>query len=317
MNVSASRTTGGMSTAAVTAEFTTKMGDMSSFDSFMDYNAMFYTTGLADYKSAFEADGVPMFITTWTYSGKTWTSVFIHVPNTQLVLELAQDTGLEGNFPHHPIPRASPAAIERALAAVRPLEEAKKSGTTVGAVISPLAVNRAASVATMAKLEDFYVTGMGTSLVVNSTGGGKSPDFLEYKCFLWPGATVDVCFYSRDDDSTKGDFKVGDFEKMLNTVHENIIVKYPYCGRDKWTDNHYAIDSFQADASKITAYINANNVPVKCESTAPHYAIDPTGWGIQMDIRGITANACSSSKKPTDRKLLQHSNPACSPGTCE
>lgn len=153
------------------------------------------------------------------------------------------------------------------------------------------------------------------------------------------GASVDLCFYSRDDSTTKGDFKVGDFEKMLNTVHANIIAKYPYCARDKvrldlhlvslctclnfssllsssqaccapvslpplvyflfvrshswaadvilhllinpahvncamllqWTDNHYAIDSFSADTTKIVSYIDANNVPVYCEGTAPHY----------------------------------------------
>jgi len=314
VNVSQSKTTGGMSVAEIEAEFTTKLGDMSTFDSFMDFNAMFYTTGLAAYKATFEADGVGMYTTTWEYDSKTWTSIFIHVPNTQLVLELAQDTTLEGNFAHHNGARASPAAIERALAMVHPEVEATSS---VGAIISPLAVNRAVSVSTMAAVEDFYVTGMGTTMVVNSTGGGKEPDFKEYKCFLWAGASVDLCFYSRDDSTTKGDFKVGDFEKMLNTVHANIIAKYPYCARDKWTDNHYAIDSFSADTTKIVSYIDANNVPVYCEGTAPHYVIDPTGWGIQTDLQYKSSpKACSSSVANAGRKLLQHTNPACEAGTC-
>jgi hypothetical protein len=315
VNVSKSRTTGGMSVAEVEAQFTSKLGDMSTFDSFMDFNAMFYTTGLAAYKKAFEADGVGMFVTTWTYNSKTWTSLFIHVPNTQLVLELAQDTTLEGDYEHHTGARASSAAIERALAMVHPLETV--SDTTVGAIISPLAVNRAVSVDTMALVEDFYVNGMGTTMVVNSTGGGKAPDFKEYKCFLWTGATVDLCYYSRDDSVTKGDFKVGDFEKMLNTVHQNIIVKYPYCTRDKWTDNHYAIDSFSADTSKIVEYIDAHSVPVYCEGTAPHYIIDPTGWGIQADLQFRSSpEACSNSVQNSGRNLLQHTNPACNDGTC-
>jgi len=92
VNVSESKTTGGKSTAEVEQYFTDKLGDMSKFDSFMDYNAMFYTTGLAAYKSAFEADGVKMYTCTWTYSSKTWTSIFVHVPNTQLVIELCQVT---------------------------------------------------------------------------------------------------------------------------------------------------------------------------------------------------------------------------------
>lgn len=317
VNVSESQTTGGLSTAEVEQYFTDKLGDMSKFDSFMDFNAMFYTTGLAAYKSTFEADGINMYTTYWTYDSKTWTSIFIHVPKTQLVLELCQDTKLDGVVNYHPTPRASPRAIEHALSLVQPLE----NSATTGAIISPLAVNRAADESTMAKLEEFYVTGMGASMAVNSTGGGADPDFKAYKCFLWPGATVDVCFYSRAASATKGDFKVADFEKMLNTVHENIIVKYPFCGRDKWTDNHYAIDSFQADTAKIVSYIDEKSVPVYCESTpfgtSAHYAIDPTGWGIQMDLQfSTTPKACSSSKNSAARNLLQHSNPACSPGTC-
>jgi len=209
---------------------------------------------------------------------------------------------------------------------VHPLQD---SSATTGAIISPLAVNRAAAPETMAKLEDFYVTGMGTSMVVNTTGGGGDPGFLEYKCFLWPGSSVDICFYSRDETATKGDFKVADFEKMLHTVHENIIVKHPFCGRDKWTDNHYAIDSFTADTAKIVKYIDAKSVPVYCEASywgnSAHYAIDPTGWGIQMDLHFSTvpkacstnANQASFQKATQQRKLLQsHFNPACSPGTC-
>lgn len=312
VNVSASKTTGGLSTAEVEAQFTSKLGDMSTFDSFMDYNAMFYTTGLAAYQSTFKADGVGMYTTTWEYNSKTWTSIFVHVPNTQLVLELCQDTKLEGVFDHHPIPRASPQALERALARVQPIEES----ASVGAIISPLAVNRAASAATMAKLEEFYVTGMGTTMVVNTSGPGTAPTFLQYKCFLWPGATVDLCFYSREESATKGDWKVADFEKMLNTVHSNIIVKYPFCGRDKWTDNHYAIDSFTADTAKIASYINENKVPVYCEGTSAHYAVDPTGWSIQMDLRWSSSVSACTTAKSTPRKLLQHTNPACSPGTC-
>ena len=40
--------TGGLSTEAVEAYFKTKMGDMTEFDSFMDYNTMFYTSGARD-----------------------------------------------------------------------------------------------------------------------------------------------------------------------------------------------------------------------------------------------------------------------------
>ena len=48
-----------------------KLGDMSSFDAFMDFNAHYYTAALETYIKAFEADDVPLFKTQWDYEDKT------------------------------------------------------------------------------------------------------------------------------------------------------------------------------------------------------------------------------------------------------
>merc|ERR1719258_450521 len=120
--------------------------------------------------------------------------------------------------------------------------------------MTPLAVNRAVSSSTMAKLDAFYVSGMGTTEVTDVTANGYTK-----KCYLWTGAEVDICFTERADSETKGKWKVGDFEDMLNTVHKNVIVGYPLCGEDKWADNHYAIDSMNAATSGIITYVNKNS----------------------------------------------------------
>ena len=86
VNVSAHLTTGGMSTAAVEAQFTTKLGDMSKFDAFMDYNVVFATDGLAAYKETFKADGVKYLAGTWTSpDGADYTSIIAQVPGTQMI----------------------------------------------------------------------------------------------------------------------------------------------------------------------------------------------------------------------------------------
>merc|ERR1712113_1174744 len=132
---------------------------------------------------------------------------------------------------------------------------------------------------------------------------------------------------SRDESATKGSWKVSDFEKMLNTVHKNIIVGHPYCLVDKWEDNHYAIDSFSASTSQIISYINSNNVPHVCNSgsggsgmSGLHYIFDPTGWGIQADLGFSTQpNDCGSlvvNGSGTTRRLQGIYNPACESGTC-
>merc|ERR1711976_287626 len=237
-----------------------------------DYSVTLYTSGLQQYAAAFDADGVPYYTTTFQASddesSQTYTSLIVQVPHTQMILELTSKKSLDSKrAPVH-------LAGERRL--------------------SPISVNRAASSATMAKLDDFYVKGMGVKKVSDHSANGVSR-----KCYLWAGATVDVCFTNRPDSATKGDFKVADFENMLNTVHKNIIVGHPYCQVDKWEDNHYAIDSFSASTSSIISYINANNVPHVCESgsggsgmSGLHYIFDPTGWGIQADL--------SFSSQPTD-----------------
>ena len=79
VNVSNHVTTGGLTVSAVETQFTKKLGDMSSFDAFMDFNAQYYTSALETYIEAFEADDVPLFKTQWDYEDKTWTSVFVHV----------------------------------------------------------------------------------------------------------------------------------------------------------------------------------------------------------------------------------------------
>merc|ERR1711988_341556 len=77
------------------AHFATKLGDMSKFDSFMDYNAVFATTGLQNYKNAFKADGVKYLAGTWTGpTGTEYTSVIVNVPGSQLILELCQKGSL-------------------------------------------------------------------------------------------------------------------------------------------------------------------------------------------------------------------------------
>lgn len=330
VNVSNHLTTGGLSVSQVESYFTEKLGDMTSFDSFMDFNAMFHTTDLAGYVEAFEADKVPTYKTTWTYDGKTWTSVFVHVPNSQHTIELCQDTTLDSlrdvEIDMHAVPRASPRAIAMVLNT--------SSASSTSKILTPLSVNRAVSKATMEKLEDFYVTGMGTELVDSaSTPTVNGGDSVTKKCFLWTGATVDVCFYERDPSATSGEWKVSDFENMLNTVHNNILGNHPMCGTDKWFDNHYAIDSQTADTSTIVPYVEKNDITHYCSSMGPfggvsmHYVIDPTGWAIQLDLQmSSVPSDCedtftksqSLSSTPFSSSLTTGGafNPACDPGTC-
>jgi len=322
VNVSGHQTTGGLSTAEVEAHFDTKLGDMKEYDSFMDFSVTLYTSGVAQYAAAFDAGNVPYYTTTFQSSddaaAQTYTSLIVQVPHTEMILELTSQKSLSASETRRPIHSAQ---HERRLSAsaLATINEflADDEG---GASLTPISVNRAASAATIAKLDDFYVTGMGAKKVSDDSANG-----VTRKCYQWTGATVDICFTNRPDTATKGDFKVADFENMLNTVHKNIIVGHPYCQTDKWEDNHYAIDSMSASTSSIISYINKNNVPHVCEAgsggsgmSGLHYIFDPTGWGIQADLSfSSQPSDCSSSAMTNTPRRLQGSfNPACDAGTC-
>jgi hypothetical protein len=289
---------------------------MSKFDSFMDFNAVLATSGLQSYKNTFKADGVQYFTGTWTDTkGSNYTSVIVQVPGSQLILELVQQTSL-----NYDADEAQPVKLEQRVPdiALSRQERRLNSHSSVGSYIVSLGVNRAVSAKAMAKLEDFYVAGMGTTKTHDIANNGVSK-----KCFLWPGATGHLCFTNRPDTATAGSWKVGDFEDMLNTVHANVIGGHPNCPLDKWFDNHYAIDSQSVDSSKILSYVNSKNPYHICGSSpgggsGTSVIFDPTGLGIQMDTGLGAANDCSSIEVPSNStRRLQGGkyNPACTTDT--
>jgi hypothetical protein len=315
VSVPGHKTTGGLTVESVESKFAEKLGDMSKFDSFMDFNVVFATTSLQSYKSAFDRDSVKYLTGSWSNSeGQQYSSLLVQVPGSQLILELVQKTSLElaeGEVSVQMEQRVPDSILESHDSN---LSGELVSDTTSDYIVS-LVVNRAASSKAMSELEDFYVTGMGTSKTHDATENGATK-----KCFLWTGATVNICFTSRDDSETEGDFKVSDLEDMLNSVHQTIVDGHPWCPMNRWFDNHYAIDSHTVDNSKILSYVNSKKPYHTCGSNPMRGSglsaiFDPTGLGIQMDTGIGLSDDCSSltSSSAADG----HSNPACTIDTSE
>ena len=309
VSVPGHKTTGGLTVESVESMFTEKLGDMSKFDSFMDFNVVFATSSLQSYKSAFDSDGVKYLTGSWSNSaGQQYSSLLVQVPGSQLILELVQKTSLvlaEGEV--------SVQMEQRVPDSILKDQDSSMSGEVVSDTTSDyivsLVVNRAASSNAMSQLEDFYVTGMGTAKTHDASENGSTK-----KCFLWTGATVNICFTSRDDSETSTSFKVGDLEDMLNSVHQAIVDGHPFCPMNRWFDNHYAIDSRSVDNSKILSYVNSKKPFHTCAkslfSSSLSAIFDPTGLGIQMDT-GIGSSDDCSSLASSSVSAAAHSNPAC------
>merc|ERR1712139_576001 len=318
VSVPGHKTTGGDTVESVESKFAEKLGDMSKFDSFMDFNVVFATSSLQSYKSAFDRDNVKYLIGSWSNSdAQQYSSLLVQVPGSQLILELVQKSSLvlaEGE--------ASVQMEQRVPDSILEDQDSNLSGelvsdTTSDYIVS-LVVNRAASSNAMSQLEDFYVTGMGTTKTHDATENGANK-----KCFLWPGATVNICFTNRDDSETSTSFKVSDLEDMLNSAHQTIIDGHPFCPMDRWFDNHYAIDSHSVDSSKILSYINSEKPFHTCGSnpmrgTGLSAIFDPTGLGIQMDTGTSLPNDCSTLMSSNNVSSEPgHSNPACTVDTSQ
>lgn len=318
VEVPAHLTTGGLTNKEVEAHFTEKLRDMTSYDSFMDFNAVFATSGLQAYKNSFKSDGVKYLAGTWTGpTGTEYTSIIVQVPNSQLILELVQQGSLTYDEDETPAVKLEQRVPDELLIGqVERLTSNLPNVTKSGAYIVSLGINRAASAKSMAQLEDFYVTGMGTQKTHDSSENGVSK-----KCFRWKGATGNLCFTNRPDTATKGNWKVGDLEDMLNTVHKTLLDGNPFCQMDKWFDNHYAIDSQSLDSSSIVKYVNEKkpyHICVQDEYASASLAtlFDPTGLGIQLDAQVGGPSDCEAlaavPPRNSSRRLQSGTyNPAC------
>jgi len=287
-------TSGGLTVETVEGHFNEKLADMTSFDSFMDFNAVFATSSLSSYKSAFDKDGVKYFMGTWSDSSNNqYTSIIVQVPGSQLLLELVQKTTLSWDN-GTALAQMEQRVPDSVLAEQDTTLSGEAVADTTADYIVALVVNRAVSSKAMSELEDFYVTGMGTTMSLESTENGATK-----KCFLWPGATVHNCFTNRADSETSTSFTVGDLEDSLNSAHKKIIDGHPWCPMDRWFDNHYAIDSNSVSSTKVVNYINSKNPYHTC-GTSPMGGsgltaiFDPSGLGIQMDTRTSLPNDCNT-----------------------
>jgi len=318
VSVPGHKTTGGLAVEEVESHFNEKLGDMSKFDSFMDYNVVLATTALQSYKSAFDSDGVKYLVGSWSNSaGQKYSSILVQVPGSQLILELVQKNSLalaEGETSVEMEQRVPDSVLED--------QDSNLSGdasdSSFDQHVVGLAINRAASSKAMSELEDFYVTGMGTTKTHDATENGATK-----KCFLWKGATMNICFTNRDDSETSTSFKVGDFEDMVNSVHEKINGDHPWCPMNRWFDNHYAIDSQSVNNNKVLKYINSKKPYHTCAShgllnRGVSAVFDPTGVGIQMDTGIGLSDDCKNSLALSNNASDQGTfNPACTMDTSQ
>jgi hypothetical protein len=272
--ITAHKTTGGLAVKEVEAFFVEKMGNMTEFDAFMDFNVGLFTSNMDHFVTKFVDDAVPHLRASWTTSSAGMMySVFVHVPKSQMVIELIAS--------HSNILAADPEVVPMEQRLSDSVMKAISKDPPTGTVLKAVKVSRAAT--DLDALDAFYEIGMQTEKVLS-----VDDDVVSTRCYVWPNSQEDLCFVKRPASATSGHFKVGDFEHMLKDVQEAAPMN-PHCKMNRWADNHYSFDAKTnppLDMHHVLVYLDhAPSARYTCSPDGLHYLFDPTGWAIQLNVR--------------------------------
>ena len=308
VNVVSSSTDGGIDVSTLEEHVAARMGDMSAYDQFMDFNVVLYAgEDLPTYADALAADDIDFLSASWSAdSGDAWYSVFVYVPHSQMVIELVSQTSPGASYLE-----ANDLTLESRIA---PRQETRFADVKADGILEAVAVTRAAY--NMSKVEYFYTNAIGAELIHSVDEAGMSR-----RCYGWTNADADVCFVEREGsvayDST---FSVYDYEKNMFDVHAAVIGTDVSVHTDKMNDNHYAVDLMGFDGSDIAQFCTDNYddaFPINYPSTyfawdcTQDYLIDPTGWSIQEDFTfsSVKLPGCTRSERPMQPRGEQRGAP--------
>jgi hypothetical protein len=272
-------TTGGLSVGDLEAAFVTNLDGLKAFVPFMDHSTQLFAANLSFYAEQFARGGEPTYTASWDAGdGTTWYSIFAHVPESTMLLELV------GHSP--PTKAAALGAlptIERRISPRNIKLLANTVPTSSHNILYAVSVSRAVS--NITAIEHFYEQ-IAKATLVDSTDGS-----VKRRCYQWFTALSDVCFIQRDGADSVGALSVAGLEAMLWAVHASVIGSDPENGdADKYTDSHYAITLPSASGDYLSTYWDSVDPFPITKATREAYAckqsylIDPTGFSIQMGL---------------------------------
>jgi len=101
-----------------------------------------------------------------------------------------------------------------------------------------------------------------------------------------PQTHIELQFISRPAASTFGDFTVETYEDLLEETHDSILLS-PFCGTDRWMDNHYAyatwtipglLDSIHESLERRGTRYHAGKTDVEHVSVHTRAQLDEVGF---------------------------------------
>jgi len=266
----------------------------------------FLTTDLAYYTSAFDADKVPYFSSTFSDSSNvTYESILIQVPgslaagaHSLLNMEIVATASsvLTGPVHEHSMPRVSQLALEKAhnhlVAAPRQVSSDDK----------PVLVKLHRSFASSNLDRDtqyFEDVWMGSKVSSSSDAQGKS-----YSGLMVSGDTMEIR-YMQASSATQGPTSVKEWEDYQVNLHNQCFDTDNNQGFDRLADNHMG-HALGPQGGPVDPYLKAQisyGLPYRFYGQPNNpflYIYAPNGWGLQIIGKCNSASLCPTTHSGYD-----------------
>ena len=171
-----------------------------------------------------------------------------------------------------------------------------------GATIVPVRISRATS--NTAEIKDFYIDIFDADVLYEFDVDSESISNSHSVSLQLPDTQIELQFVQRSQSF--GDLTIDKFENLLKDTH-SAVVSSPFCGQDRWMDNHFAYSTWTTPGrldgiySKLVEYeviFKVDETPIVYASqhsksqlesigyegtfTFAVWVIDPTGQTIQI-----------------------------------
>lgn len=103
----------------------------------------------------------------------------------------------------------------------------------------------------------------------------SSPDDTKTIFLQLPQTQIELQFTQRPASMTYGDMSLAKYEGLLLETHDSILTS-PYCGQDRWMDNHFAFETYVIPGLMDDIYhkLLANNIKFTVHKNVKEHTSD-------------------------------------------
>ena len=203
------------------------------YDAFFDFSMSVWVKSLDDYILHWtKSPNLEYFGIEWHHNALNlpFYSILVHLPSSSTNFEFISSSKPTMYHKIRWITEAFPRCTFEAMNAPYPWNRDD------GATIVPVQISHATT--NTHKLHDFYTQILGAQLLSFYDAAESQTIFLQL-----PQTQIEIAFTQRPPSLTYGDMALAKYENLLLETHDSIISS-PFCGQDRWMDNHFAFETY-------------------------------------------------------------------------